>query len=140
MPLSVERLPDERILVSTGEGFLTTSDFQEMFAQSAALMAGDDAIFYRIGDYRKAESSFMDILRAVQSAANGMPGSTNDPHLRPVYVGTHQWIRLARDAFRRIDMQIPTFESLDDALAYVRTQLAQDSQATKAVAENDESL
>ncbi len=136
MPIAIERLPGERILIGTGEGFLTTADFEAMFARSVELMGDGDDIFYRIGDYRQAQSSFMDILRAVQSASKGMPGSTNDPRVRPIYVGTNQWIRLARDAFQRINMQIPTFENLDDALKYARAELARGSQLVETTPES----
>ncbi len=126
MPIAVDWIPDEPIILATCTGFLTVGDFKGMFEQVAALMQAVEGIIYRIADYREAESSFVDIMKTVQETAKGMSGSVSDPRLKSIYVGTTHWISLARTAYQNQPggFQIPTFHSIEDALTYIHLDMA----------------
>ncbi len=127
MGFSLELLPDEPILIATGKGVLTVQNFAEMFEESAKLLQGVEKTTYRISDFREASSSFMDLIRMSQLASKGGAGTTTDPRIKAILVGTNQWVSLARTIFEQPQysaMRLPTLETLDDALSYVRKQIA----------------
>jgi hypothetical protein len=76
----------------------------------------------------------MDLIKMSQLASKGGEGTTTDPRIKAILVGTNQWVSLARTIFEQPQysaMRLPTLETLEDALVYARTQLA--NQADKAV-------
>ncbi len=126
MGFSLELLPDELILIATGTGVLTVQDFADMFEASASLLDGVEEIVYRVSDFRQATSSFMDHIRMSQLASKGGVGTTTDPRIKAILVGTNQWVSLARTIFEQpqySSMRLPTLENLEDALDYARAQL-----------------
>ncbi len=125
MPISIEWLPDEPVLLATCTGFITVADFTEMFQEVAELVRDVDGHIFRIADYRRADSSFADIIRTVQESVKGMPGSPTDNRIKTIYVGTSQWISLARTAFQNQPggWQIPAFHSIEDALEYIHLEM-----------------
>ncbi|MBI1281698.1 MAG: hypothetical protein GC179_26465 [Anaerolineaceae bacterium] len=133
MGFTLEMLPDEPIIIATGKGLLTIQDFANMFDESAKLLEGMEQTVYRVSDFREATSSFMDLIRMSQLASKGGAGTTTDPRIKAVLVGTNQWVSLARTIFEQPQysaMRLPTLENLEDALNYARSQIA--SQATDA--------
>jgi hypothetical protein len=127
MAFNIEWLPDEPILIATASGLITADDFSGMYEQVAAMIEGRKDKIYRIADYTAADSSFMDILKAVKLASTHAAGSSSDPRIQTVYVGTSQWISLARTALQQPQfggIMIPTFIDLDDALDYARREIA----------------
>ncbi len=137
MGFSLELLPDKSILIATGKGLLTVQDFADMFEESARLLEGVEGTIYRISDFREASSSFMDLIRMSQLASKGGVGTTTDPRIKAILVGTNQWVSLARTIFEQPQysaMRLPTLENLEDALAYARTQLS--NQTNKALADS----
>ena len=134
MGFTLELLTNEPIIIATGKGLLTVQDFADMFKQSAELLRGVERTIYRISDFREASSSFMDLIKMSQLASKGGEGTTTDPRIKAILVGTNQWVSLARTIFEQPQysaMRLPTLETLEDALVYARTQLA--NQADKAV-------
>jgi hypothetical protein len=130
MPVIVERLPGEAIVIATCSGVLDVPALKDMFAQTAALMKPDDKIIYRIADYYAVTSSFAELLRDVQTAsADGAPASTTDPRIKPVFVGSEDWQQQAREAFARNPfgtVQIPIFGRAEDAIAHARREHAKE--------------
>ncbi len=127
MAFNIEWLPDEPILIATAAGSISADDFKGMYEQVAAMIEGRQEKIYRIADYTAADSSFMDILKAVKLASNHAAGSSSDPRIQTVYVGTSQWIALARTALQQPQfggIMIPTFDNLDDALTFARREIA----------------
>ncbi len=127
MAFTLELLPDESILIATGTGLLTVQDFADMFEASRKLLDGKEGPIYRISDFREASSSFMDLIRMSQMASKGTQGSTTDPRIKAILVGTNQWVSLARTIFEQPQysaMRLPTLENVEDALTYVRAQLS----------------
>jgi hypothetical protein len=95
MPVKVEKMADEPILVATLEGHVTVQEMREMFIQSAALVEGMEAPIYRITDTRAANANFMDMLGTVREASAGTPGSSTDPRFKPIFLGTNEMVRMA---------------------------------------------
>lgn len=135
MSFTLELLPNEPILIATGTGLLTVQDFAELFEQSRKLLAGQEGPFYRISDFREASSSFMDLIRMSQMASKGTEGSTTDPRIKAILVGTNQWVSLARTIFEQPQysaMRLPTLENVEDALTYARAQFSAQTAQTVA--------
>ncbi len=127
MGFTLELLSDEPILITHAKGMLVVQDFAEMFAASRKMLDGAPGPIYRISDFREASSSFMDLLRMAQIASKGGEGTTSDPRIKAVLIGTNQWVSLARTIFEQPQysaMRFPTFETLEDALLYARAQLS----------------
>ncbi|MBI1281697.1 MAG: hypothetical protein GC179_26460 [Anaerolineaceae bacterium] len=127
MGFTLELLPNEPIIVTKAKGVLVVQDFIDMFSAARKLMHGMQGPIYRISDFTEATSSFMELLRMAQIASKGNEGTTSDPRIKAVLVGTNQWIALARTIFEQPQysaMRFPTFETTDDALSYVRSQLS----------------
>ncbi len=125
MGFTLELLPDEPIMIVTGKGALTVQDFNAMFAESRVLLAGMNGPIYRIVDFRESTTSFIDLIRTTQIATKGTEGSTTDPRIKAVVVGTTQWVSLGRTIFEQPQfsaLHFPTVASLEDALIYARTQ------------------
>jgi len=127
MGFNIEWVPDEPILIATATGLISADDFKMMFETVAHMIDGIDGKIYRIADYTAADSSFMDIIKTVKIASTHAAGSTADPRIQTVYVGTSQWISLARTALQQPQfggIMIPTFHDLADALVYARNEIA----------------
>ncbi len=127
MGFSIELLPNEPIIITTASGKLSAQDFADMFARSRKLLQGMAGPIYRISDFREATSSFMDLLRMAQIASKGDEGTTSDPRIKAVLVGTNQWVNLARTIVAQPQyaaMNFPTFETFEEALQYARAQLS----------------
>lgn len=130
MPVKVERLPGEAIVIATCSGVLDAPTLRDMFAQTAALMNEGDRLIYRIADYYGVTSSFTDLLANAQEASrDGAPASTIDPRIRPMLVGSEEWQAQAQAAFGKNpfgSVQIPIFGRVDDAVSYARQELAKE--------------
>ncbi len=127
MGFTLELLPNEPIVLTHAKGMLTVQDFAEMFVISRKLLHGMQGTIYRISDFREASSSFTDLLRMAQMASKGGEGTTTDPRIKAVLVGTNQWVSLARTIFEQPQysaMRFPTFETMEEALRYARTKLS----------------
>ncbi|MBA3872290.1 MAG: hypothetical protein H0X30_24370 [Anaerolineae bacterium] len=134
MGFTLELLPNEPILIATAKGLVVSQDFAEMFKESARLIDGMDQTIYRISDFREASSSFMDLIRMSQMASKGNVGTTTDPRIKAILVGSTHWVSLARTIFEQPQysaMRLPTLENMEDALVYTRTQIA--NQTAKAL-------
>jgi hypothetical protein len=123
-------MPNEPIILATLEGRIDVETMKQVFAQSAALADGMRGRIYRITDVRRVSNaeSFTDIIAIVREAAKGMPGSTTDPRIVPMFVGTHQMAKLAADLLRQQQFggkQVPMFKSVEDALDFVGLQIPQ---------------
>ena len=130
MPVTVHRLPDERILVATLSGDITIEDVMIMYEQSSAVIAGEEGVFHRITDTRKATSSFPEMLKVLQRATQEMPAATSSGQIKVTFVGTTTWIEFVRNAFAARGIQMGAFRDMEIALESVRIQLKQDNRIT----------
>ncbi|MFW5748989.1 MAG: hypothetical protein ACOCYT_05185 [Chloroflexota bacterium] len=126
MPVTIERLPDEPIILATVTGAMSVEDARVIFLRSAEIMEQIDGLAFRITDVRAIETEFAEVISMLKSASKGMPGSTSDPRLRVVMVGTHSLTKMFADAMKQQQfggIAIPVFERLEDALTYVRYEI-----------------
>jgi len=130
MPVRVKRLPNEPILIATLSGLVTEQDFFELYHISSSLIGMDGGTFHRISDLREATSTFGDILRAIQKAAQEMPASLMDPQIQVTFVGENTWINLARDFFLKRGINLPVFLDMENALESVRIRIAAEQRNT----------
>ncbi len=129
MAVIVERIPDQPIIVAVLSGDITSEMVQEMFAQSAALADEIGEQAYRITDIRLSEISFSDLVVVLADSASGQPGSPSDPRIHGVLVGTHGWSKFFVTSAHQAqygEMNIPIFEDMETAQAYIRERMMLD--------------
>lgn len=125
MPVTVRRMENEPILIATFSGNVTAQDMVEMFRLSDALIEADEKQIYRITDVQTATSNFIEMLGAIKSASTGQPGSTTDPRIKAIFVGTSTWINFARNALKSPNfggLQLAAFATIEDALESIKFQ------------------
>jgi hypothetical protein len=127
MPISVERLPDQPIIISTYSGRVTVGDMHYAFARSAALISPDETRVYRIVHIDNIDVTFADVLHFAQTASADLPGAFMDPRFSVLMVGHDQWTKLFLQFMGQKQfggMTLPCFVTLAQALAYVQTEMA----------------
>jgi hypothetical protein len=131
MPFNVERLGSESIIVLTISGaFGASSDLHEYkaaIAKIGQLAAEIPGSVYRITDASAAQIGFGELVQALGEARSGEKGSVSDPRMKSVFVATHELVQLAGESLRQAQygqLDIKLCESLDQAIAYAREQLA----------------
>lgn len=137
MPASVEKMPGMPIVIVTYYGHITIDDAKAVFAQMAGLLTTYGAPLYRIAyvDCNTAHTSFDEVMMLTTLSSKGKPGSPTDPNVKTVLVGKHLLIDLYVDAMRQEAfgaVDIPIFDTLDDALTHVRVLIHQDNAAGSA--------
>ena len=129
MSASVEKMPDEPIIVVTIDGHLDVEIAREVYAQIAKFAESIEGPIYRITDVRKQEISFMEMMAVIKEASKGMPGTTSDQRITNIFVGREKMAMLARDVLKRLDPEgHGVLETVEDALDYIRWQLKLKSQ------------
>ena len=126
MSVTLEKLPDEPIVIVTAVGLLNVEGMRAIYTQIAKILEKIDPPLYRISDVREQETSFAEMIEIVKEAGRGMPGTTTDPRIRHMFVGRHKFAMLARDFYRNSDpnrLSMPTFDTLEEALSYVRAEI-----------------
>ncbi|NDJ75066.1 MAG: hypothetical protein GYB65_02310 [Chloroflexi bacterium] len=128
-PFSVEKLPDEPIVVcSMTTNFDLHNDYPAFWAALGSALEGLEAPIYRITELLFDDMEFSDMAVALAAEAkSGMPGSAGDPRIRFVLVSVDGFAQMAvdsvgQDQYGQLD--VPLFGTVEDALAYVREQLA----------------
>jgi hypothetical protein len=126
MPVTVERLPNEPILIATLTGYVSIEDIREVYCRTARLIGDDPGVFYRITDAREATSEFTEMLKAIQVAAQGIPFATSGPRIVTTMVGTNEWITFYRNALLNRGVNVAGFVDMETALESVRIRIAND--------------
>lgn len=130
MPIIVERLADEPILIAVYTGHITFEEVLDMYHTSADLIGDDPRVFYRISDTRGATSDFASMLKLVQAANQATAGSSIDSRIQVTYVGTTTWIKFLRDTFAKRGVLMPAFEDMETALESVRYRIKTESETS----------
>lgn len=123
----VEQVGDEPIIHANLTGFVTVEDMVEVFQRTAELRVNMPKNIYRITEVTDVESSFTDMMGLIKEATKRGGSSSTDPTITVVFVGTSHWVKLFTDALRQGAFGgkiIPVFEKYEDALAYVRSDIA----------------
>ncbi len=126
MPVRVTRLPGEPIIVAEVRDRMDVESIRSIFSETVALASDVDGYVYRIVDFLNAQASIRDMANALVESSKRAPGSTIDPRVKPVMVAGHNRIRFLFDAMRRKEfggIEVPVFDTMDEALTYVRQQL-----------------
>ena len=124
MTVSVTRVGTEPILLVTASGYLSTADVGHLFEQSLALIGADEGIFYRITHMDSMTLSFTDLPAMLSLMTSAVRGSTSDPQIRTLLVGTTFHAPMLRDTLAQQGVtHVMAFESLDAALTYARAQI-----------------
>jgi hypothetical protein len=123
MSLIFTRLPGEPIIV-VKPALPVEQNIEHVYTidarcdQIASELGGP---LYRIMDMRFADLAFSDILLFLDLEKEGRPGSLVDPRVRTLMVGHHPLLKIAaRKTLQELDVTVPVFDSMDEALAYVR--------------------
>jgi hypothetical protein len=127
MKFTVERLPDEKIVVFTfGKDYQPGKDSAEMVQAIAGKLGADEKGVYVVYDARDLKMSFGDLVIAMANQAQKAAGTMADARMHPVAVGTSEMLKLGAAAFQQEQygkISIPMFDSIDSALKYAREQL-----------------
>ncbi|MFZ4815644.1 MAG: hypothetical protein ACOYL5_13985 [Phototrophicaceae bacterium] len=135
MPATVEKVPDQPIAIIRYYGQITAEDAKAVFAQVAALLDLYGQPLYRITTVDEDDNaiSIDEIKRLTVLSSQHLPGSVTDPKIFTVLVGQHLLIDLYVDAMQQKafgGVEIPLFDSLEDALQYVQEEIAANRDAT----------
>jgi hypothetical protein len=127
--LEVTRLEGEPIIITRAKGHITAELVQETYRRIQDLRKDMPLKIYRLADYTQAETSFMDMMKILQTASQS-GSQTLDPNVTIVYVSTSHWAKLATDALRQNAFRgrdIPIFTDEAEALAFIRGEIAKDA-------------
>jgi hypothetical protein len=132
MPVSVEKLPDEPIIVATVVGHFDVKMARELFQKSAEMAQGIDGHYYRVTDARQMDIGFGEMMKVIEEASRGDPGSTRDRNVSVVLVGTNDMLKLFADMMKLRQYgatPTPIFKSMDEALSHIRADRARREQS-----------
>jgi hypothetical protein len=123
----VEQVGNEPIIHAKITGFVDIEVLLEVYRRTAELRVYMPKYIYRITEVTDVESSFSEMMEVIREAAKRGGSSSTDPTVTVVFVGTIHWVKLFTDALRQGAFGgkvIPIFEKYEDALAYVRSDIA----------------
>ena len=124
MPAEVIKLEGEPIVIATLTDKVTAEDLVELYDQTLRFLDEETPYLYRISDVRHATSTFPEMSKISTEAREKM-GAVSDSRIHKlVIVGSNQWSEMYREAVQRWSynqFDVPVFETVDEALAFVRT-------------------
>jgi hypothetical protein len=132
MPFTIEKLPDEPIIVvklkvDGREDF--ERSFQPLIEQIAAVAAAIPGPVYRVTDLSEVNISFGELVLAMQQEYRSQtPGTAGDPRIQVVLVTSDKMIEIAAKSTQRSihygqHAPPPIFPTTEDALKYIRGEL-----------------
>jgi hypothetical protein len=98
-----------------------------MYAQSAALADEIGDTVYRITDARGSDTNFSYLVVMLAEASQGQPGSPSDPRIHGMLLGSREWSVMFSQSIQQAQygkMKVPRFVKMEDAMAYIRQQMA----------------
>ena len=124
MPVTIEQIPNEPIILLRYQGFLDVATVTEAFIKSVALATNIEGTVYRIADVREAESTFVEVMNIIK-ASRSTAGSTTDNKFRVIFVGDNQLIRFYMQILANLGAPpLRIFHTLEDAMEYIRLERA----------------
>jgi hypothetical protein len=117
----------EPIILVTSSGYLDVSQVGQVFEQSRALIGDDSRVFYRITEMDGMTLSFTDLPQMLIMMTGGGAGSTSDPQIRTLLVGTTGYVEMLRDLLAQPQhggLNVLAFRTRDEAVAYAQAQSA----------------
>jgi hypothetical protein len=125
MPIVVEKLPNEPILILTYSGDVQAADMVAVQGTSLALTEGSQGPVYRINNTLPLNLTFGMMIAILGEAAAARPGSGRDGRFVDLAVVNTELARLGVTALGQEQyghLNIPIFGDLDSALKYAREQ------------------
>jgi hypothetical protein len=123
---TVEHVQGEAVIHVTIKGHLTLEDVLAIYQRSDELRKDMPKHIYRITDVIDIETSFTEMMQILKQATTRSGSSSADPTITVVFVGNNHWVKLFTDAMRQGAFggkTMPVFPSLDEAFAYVRSDM-----------------
>ena len=102
MPVKIEPVTDEPIIVVTFEGHIDLETLRNMFVETAVIFAKFEGSVYRIADIRTADTDFVDIIKMIKAIRDGLPASSIDPRVHGIFVGQKQFARMYADFIKQM--------------------------------------
>jgi len=128
MPVTVEMLPNEPVIVATLYGRITTTDTADLINICADLTQHTHETIYRITDLTDAEIALPDMMPVINTIAADLPASIVDPRFQSVFVGNARTSRMYADIICRQVFSgdsLPFFRTVDEAKQFIQGQRAQ---------------
>jgi hypothetical protein len=123
MPVEVRRLTGEPIIHARFTGYVEEKDVLQMFKLSSELARDITGRVYRITETRDILISFEELMRIVKRMGVNTAGATADPRFRAILVGSQEETRVLSQEATQKGLDVPLFDSLDQALNYLRWQI-----------------
>ena len=128
MDAALTRLPDEPIVIVEIQPTLDPQkEVYEIADAIAEMFEGEEGPIYRINDFTSIDLPFGGLVMGLGLEAQSRPGSLSDPRIKPIFVGTSDMVELGAKSARQEHyggLEIWLFATLDEALAHIRTELA----------------
>jgi hypothetical protein len=131
MSYTVEKLPGEPILISVmGEAYDIGRDVSASAQQLLDLLETMDVPVFLVADMREIRANFGDVVAGLGAATRGEAAVFRHPNIREVVVvTTSDLLGMGAKALGQLQyggLRASVFESLDEALAYVRDRVAEE--------------
>jgi len=125
MPVSIERLPLQPIvIVKVSEPFNPATEMEAVGRQFMEMAQAIGRPVYRIIDTTHWHMSFSDLVNVMDEDVRS--GADSDPNIHSILVGTSEFVALGSQASKQEHYggkHIPLFASMEEALAYIHTDL-----------------
>lgn len=130
MPYKLKELPGEPIIISTLlPPFDYNNDLRAIGEEVKIILQETSGIYYFITDTTALNHlTFNDVVFGLVAATRGAASFLlRDERLKPLFVGTSTFVRLATDSLRQKQyggLSFRMFSSLDQALVHIRQEIA----------------
>jgi hypothetical protein len=127
MVYTIETLPGEPIIIDWHGEPLEETGHQVFAEELAQAVQSIDGPIYRIADLTGMSYSFPTMVYVMaEETRHKRPGSVGDPRIKTVLVATGEIASLVATAAKQPHygaLDLPVFETRDEALAYIRKQI-----------------
>lgn len=118
MPAKVEQLTHEPIIVIQFDDNMDAQAIIDAYAQNVGLAKVFEGRVYRVIDIRAAESSFASVVSTWTEITKSIAGAIIVPTMHSAFVGQAHMTHIFADT------GIFFFESMDEAIAHARSEVA----------------
>ena len=127
MPIKTEKLDNQPIIIATYIGHVTAGDVEQMYTETANLLAGTTGKYYRINDVQDSDTTFPEFVKISSSITEDGPYRTGDPNLQAIFVGTNQWIKNVNNLTKKQkNLTLLTFRTFQKAMEYIENDMSPD--------------
>lgn len=123
MPVEIEMVTEDPIMVVTVYGNFNVEDAREISRFTAQVLAEHEGTIYRIHDIRAADMTFPGIMAIIKEARKRETGSSLDKRVQMLIVGRSGMFDIARAAYTRAGKNVPVFSSVQTAIQGIQVGL-----------------